>query len=658
MRHSILAVLALSVACSDPASSDDGGTRDARSSDTGPRTDIGPIRPSDPGLEACGGRIFDPSTGALDTAEYDRQAHLWDRDTIDCRLGPTWAALHPGAPDERPSLAAAPVDAARLCGGDVAFQTYEYGPPGCNQDCMGGTFDYLSTSAQLGYVPDTASAWSVDRLTTFGIAGPLVSVRPQFGPPRERTHPDEDLFSPLWPERGFGSGHPVAMSRAHLTGGYRSHQALVAFDDGFVGGMGTITDQVSGGLAPLQVGYDFPEHLVPTDVAITNHSELALVTLWDTEAHVGRLAVFAMHSNFPLFDIQTWWYVGLPSSGAFTGMKLLGTIELPVATPTSVSVATNGVQANGPHATGGRRLGEFALIGPEGCDPAVAAQFSVEVPEPSSLSDIVATHGYAIVASRWEHRVVLVDLRPLLRGIREAYFEDLAFCDEHVAPAHVWTGESEGLGGNPGTRQFDGEDRWPFPFVRTDGGPTLPAPVVAATFEVEAPIDVEAGFARDASPPRAFVLSAAGTVEVVNVGGLMHFWPSSSASASTAAPAMGPSIDVCDHPTAMSLHNSNDSFLLACRGDRALQSVSIEGESGAVTREITDALLDDPVAIESNDRGPVWTVADFSGRRVVNYVLGDVVFSCATVSLGGEALRGGDMSIEGTPFLISGVNVN
>lgn len=635
----------------------DGG---ATGRDAGPRADGGPVGPSDPFYADCGGRIFDPETGLLDADEYDRQAHLWNRDVVDCRLGPHWDEVHAGEPDERPTLFEPAVDASRVCGADGAFQTYEYGPSSCAQTCPDGGLDYLSTSMQLGYVPDDTSLHGVDRLTSYGVAGLLVATRPQFAPPRISAHPDEDLLSPLWPERGFRRGDPVAIVRSHLTGGYRGHQAIAAFADGFVGGMGTITDGVSGGLAPLQVGFRFPDNLVPTDVAISAHSELAFVTLWDTDAHVGRLGVFAMQSNFPLFDLQTWWYVGLPSSGAFTAMKYLGSIELPMATPTSLAVATNGIQANGPHATGGRRLGEFGLISDGACDPDVAALFSVEGESVNDLANIVATHGYAIVASRWEHRVALVDLRPLLQGIRQAYFEDMDFCNEHVVPAHVWTGESEGLGGNPGTHQFDGEDRWPFPFERSTEGPTLPPPVVAATFELDAPVDVEAGYERSAEPPRAFVLQADGHVQVIYPERLFHPLPSTSAMATTAEPRLGPAVDVCDHPTTITLANSHSSFVLTCRGDRRIEGYALAGEVATNTLAIEDALLDDPVATELNDRGPVLTVADFAGRQVVNYVLGDIAFSCASVPLAtpGVVQCGGRMPIEGTPFLLSGANVN
>jgi hypothetical protein len=620
-----------------------------------------PVDPSDPIYAACGGLIFDPETGQLDAAEYERQARLWDRDAIDCRLGPTWEALNPGGEDDRPEVFGPENDPGRVCGGGNAFQLYDYGPTGCAQDCTEGGFDYQSTAGQLVYEPDDASAFGVDRLTFQGVAGALVATRPQLGPPRESAHPDQDLLAPLWPERGFSSGQAIAVSRSKTTGGYSSHQGLAVFEDGFVGGVGTITDGVSGGLDILQVGFKFPDHIVPTDVAISSHSELAFVTVWDTEAHEGRLAVFAMHSNFPLFDLQTWWYVGLPSSGAFTGMKLLGYVDLPMKTPTSLAVVTNGIQQNGPHATGGRRLGEFALIADGACDPAVGAEFSLEVEEPTQLADIVASQGYAIVASRWEHTVALVDLSPLLGDLRRAYLEDTEFCTEHVAPAHVWNGADHGIDGNPGPYQFDGEDRWPYPFVReTTEGPTIVPPVVAATFEVDAPIDVEAGMERVGDQaPRAFILQQDGSLQVVYPERLFGFWPTGGAW-SDEEPRLGPTVDVCEHPTSMNLRNSNSGVAVACRGDRAVHGVSFDGETASVSDALRDTLLDDPVAIAFDDRSPLWTVADFHGRRVVNYQMGDIAFSCSSVPLQtpGVPQRGGSMDVEGTPWLLSSANVN
>src|SRR3954471_8707942 len=101
-RTRLCSLIALALLGCDGAASggDAGSPHDGASSRDANRGDTGPVLPSDSFYAACGGRIFDPSTGALDASEYDRQARLWDRAAIDCRLGPTWASLHPDGHDD------------------------------------------------------------------------------------------------------------------------------------------------------------------------------------------------------------------------------------------------------------------------------------------------------------------------------------------------------------------------------------------------------------------------------------------------------------------------------------------------------------------------------------------------------------------------------
>src|SRR5258706_14377812 len=54
-------------------------------------------------LSGCGDSIVDPASGAVRPEEYRRQSKLWDRASIDCRLGPRFTALHPGDNDDRPT---------------------------------------------------------------------------------------------------------------------------------------------------------------------------------------------------------------------------------------------------------------------------------------------------------------------------------------------------------------------------------------------------------------------------------------------------------------------------------------------------------------------------------------------------------------------------
>lgn len=596
---------------------------------------------------SCGGRIFDSVTGAFDAAEYERLARLWNRATIDCRLGPTYEALHDrGAPDDRPDLFEPPVDPMRRCGGSGTLGTYEFGPVGCSTACARVTDRFGSTSAQVLFEPDDAMEAGADRVLTFGWDHAMIAVRPQPAP--GGSHPEPHLNTARWASLGYRSRQPIAIARSNV---WWSNDGVAIFEDGFVGALGTRTDGVP---ADLRVGFKFPDHLAPTAVALSSMSELAFVTVWDTREHVGRLAVFAMHGNFPL--AHTWWYIGLPNAGGFTAMKLLGYVDLPMRAPSSVSAVTNGYRGS-PHDTAQMPLGSatFALIRDGMCQPSVMRSFALTDP-PGEFANVIASHGYVIVASQWENLVSLVDLRPLLSDLRDVYTINVERCNREAAPAHVWSP-------NPSNTQFEGDQRFPFPFSRTGA-----APVVAATFEVRAPRDVFAGWVRDTQSvgPRAYVVSDEGRVHMIAPNRLAQPRPIAGTSGpATGEPRIEASFAVCAHPTKLDARTSNDTLWLVCRGDRALQQLSIDGTGGRVTRTLSDRAMGDPVAIEINDRGPILTVADFNGRSVINYQTDAITgFGCADSSApvtptGALSIqRGGVMAVQGTPFAISGANVN
>jgi hypothetical protein len=597
--------------------------------------------------EACGGRIFDGTTGAFNAAEYDRLARLWNRETIHCRLGPTYDALNErGAPDDRPNLFEPPVDPSRRCGGNGTLATYEFGPVGCSTACARVTDRFGSTSAQVLFEPDDAMEAGADRVLTFGWDHAMLAVRPQPAP--GGSHPEPHLNTARWASLGYRSRQPIAIARSNV---WWSNDGVAIFEDGFVGALGTRTDGVPEG---LRVGFKFPDHLAPTAVALSSMSELAFVTVWDTREHVGRLAVFAMHANFPL--AHTWWYIGLPNAGGFTAMKLLGYVDLPMRAPTSVSAVTNGYRGS-PHDTAQMPLSSatFALVRDGMCQPSVMRSFALTDP-PGAFANVIASHGYVIVASQWENLVSLVDLRPLLGDLRDVYTLNVDRCNREAAPAHVWNP-------NPTSTQFEGDARFPFPFSRSGA-----APVVAATFEVRAPRDVYAGWVRDTEsvPPRAYVASDDGRVYMIAPNRLAQPRPVPGASGpATGEPRLESSFAVCAHPTKLDARTSNDSLWLVCRGDRTVQQLTIDNAGGRVSVALRDRAMGDPVSIEVNDRGPILTIADFNGRAVINYQTDAITgFGCAessapvTPTNGLSIQRGGVMTVQGTPFAISGANVN
>lgn len=621
---------------------------------------------------ACGGRIVG-ADGSIDVAEYTLQARKWDREAIDCRLGPRFADVHPDEPDTRPNLWEPPVDPAMVCGGDGTMATYEFGPPGCSNECSQPSDTFGSVSAQAVYLPDDPTDPGVDRVLTHAWEMQRVAVRPQ--PATGGSHPDPDIMSARWPSLGFAAQHPFTLARAPFAGNW-ANQAMALFVDGFAGPLGTRTDGVPSG---SEVGFRFPDNLAPTAVAMTTMNELALVTLWDTDTQTSKLAVFAMHGNFPANGSSTWWYIGLPNSGGFSVMKLLGYIDLPIATPTSISAVSNGYR-DSPHDHWVMGLGDIGIIENGDCLADVMANFD----HGGELSHIVAASGYAVIASRWEDKVVFVDLEPIFGWLRSMYFEDDARCDAEVGPIHQWSCPDEC---NPLPTHFDGDDVFPYPFSVAPEA----TPIVASVIDVPEPRDVFAGLQSwktsgdDPDPPKAWVLSHDGTLHVYSAGGLVTRHPDDVPTGD--APTELAAIDVCDHPTTLAelqgeisvepallgevgeepvrVNGRNSGVAVVCRGDRVIQTWATRGGASTLVGELQDQAIGDPVALELSMRGPIWSVADFDGRAVVNYQTGDIVGTgCADTNVpvmptDGIAIhRGGSLVLPGPVYLLSETNVN
>ena len=101
-----------------------------------------------------------------------------------------------------------------------------------------------------------------------------------------------------------------------------------------------------------------PTTKFPPRIAITTSNELALVTVWDTTTKKGQLAVIALEGKYIPF--HTWPYMGMPNQGSWSAFKLLGYVDLPMATPTSVAATSNGWWS-GPSQTGGLVMSQIKL---------------------------------------------------------------------------------------------------------------------------------------------------------------------------------------------------------------------------------------------------------------------------------------------------------
>ena len=165
-----------------------------------------------------------------------------------------------------------------------------------------------------------------------------------------------------------GESRPVATARCRGRTGYCA-ASVVAFQNGLIGTAGSNT-------AHNQTTVKLAANKVPTAITVTNMSEFALVTVWDTVALKGQVAVIALaglcdgcKAGGPYYE---WWgewegvYPGLPNMGNIAYMKVLGYVDLPgdMKAPTEISRDDR----PGPVPDCGsrrriRRQGRFALDG-------------------------------------------------------------------------------------------------------------------------------------------------------------------------------------------------------------------------------------------------------------------------------------------------------
>lgn len=377
---------------------------------------------------------------------------------------------------------------------------------------------------------------------------------------------------------------PVAVSRGKVTW---SNNGVVAFRSGLIGAVGS--GNSNDDFPYLMLG---PGRL-PTDVAVTNNSEIALVTVWNAASCTSELAVIALtqrDGNLP----------ALPSEGFFHGMKLLGTVPLPVARPARIATALDfSLWMNHSSVSAQQELATQA-----GRD-----RWAANTDETHSAADA----GYALIASRDENRVVVVDLAPLLQYLRAMYFST---DEKYKATQDV----------GPGPNQ------WPPTF---DVAPEA-RPVVRAVLDVPRPSAVAAGFpVGDRSytdidfGKKAYVAREDGSLEVYDMTALMT--PNG-----TGSPTLTRTLTACLNPTRIAYGRgapSRDTLALACRGDRAVLLVEKGGDS---IRRLEDSRFFDVVDVAMGDtRGAsVLSVADFSTGNVLNYLT-------SPIDAWGEPLFGG-----------------
>lgn len=557
----------------------------------------------EPGVfEACGGKIV-KADGSIDGAEYKRQASLWDRATIDCRLGPGFAAYHPDDADAaRPTAADMPVfpHNGTLC------------PTGFNHDTAGPA-TYGSTSGQVAYAPDDPSDPGLDRVQTAGWEGSGQCWGPLVNGQLHSAHPDQSVKE--WLGKSIAVGVPIAKAR---TDHAETGDGIAIFSDGLVGTVGTQTSRNNDGPHPT---LQLPPNKVPMAVAVSNYNEFAVIAVWDTDALKGQLAVLVLRGPEPRQHSVNAY--AAPNEGGFDQLQLLGYVDLPdMATPTAVAFAGNNQGHNGPWVQCGgcdhAYQGVGGIFEQLGYDDMIANTANwVWTSDPTTGPGFFASAGGAIVASQWENKITFVDFTPLFQFVRKVYVDPIA----NHTDKDLYT---RAITSTP----------WPFDF---ETNPEM-IPTVVTTVAVDTPRVVRYGI--DA-PANAHGLRANLLAWVGNLAGRL-------AAYDLATHAEVGAVMVDPNPTQLHLTNDNDALMLVSRGNRSVQWVTTSDTSIDVSETFRDSRVSDPVTLDRNQRMPVITIGDFASGSVFGFERGDA----------GAYLFEGAMTYPGAVYLVDTANVN
>jgi len=355
------------------------------------------------------------------------------------------------------------------------------------------------------------------------------------------------------------------------------------------------------------------------------------VTVVDTSRMKGQVAVFALESSGRKSGFAHEWredHPCLPNVAVFSRLKLLGYVDVPgMMFPTSVCAVGNSttVRLNGPDGNQDM-LSRFDLGRQEVRDGFYKG----------NNADFCSRAGFAVVASRHESKVAFIDLQPLFQRVRETTFTTKENYRKTRAP------------------------QWPPTF---EEDPSWTPPVVAVV-EQPRPTAVLASMS-GGSRARAFVASEDGEVRVYKVGGL-----ATEAAAAAAEIAVAATVETGRNPVCLAYQKySSDKILAVSRGDREIAWIQYSDREVRVVKRLRDARLLDPVHVEVADthgiETSILTVADFKGRKILNYRWSELHLATqggARFGMGptgkDEFECGGFLEFPGSPFCISAANVN
>ncbi len=514
---------------------------------------------------------------------------------------------------------------------------------------------YSSNIGHVAFVPDDpALRVGVTDLAISSVSNAVFSQRPELSWTLYGQGLD-DINAVTYKAQGKDVSRPVALARCQGRPGW-CLSSIMVFRNGLVAAAGNNTAR---NLASVQLA----PGKVPTAIAITNSSEFALVTVWDTVNIRGEIAVIALAG---LGDGATtdkpdshpaeggWWgewrapYPGLPNLGNVAYMKVIGYVPLPdMKAPTEISVTT------------GHDRGKYLAAGTPGyTSPSDRSPLTIEkhrqdaMPTGGGAWEMFPKAAVAVVISKSEQKVSFVDLKSLFDYYLNTYFGRRADFDKTMRPG-------------------DGDAVWPFTFTKAPSQ----KPTIIKTVNLDQRPTAVKTYAWGVDP-RVWIATQDGRLQTWSLGG----YPGRS-SPDRIRP-IG-SVAVGRNPTAIALPKEKagsriypdvlNEVIVVSRGDRRIDWVRFSAQGGKVVRTLKDARLKDPIAAEDTDNHStesyVLSIADYGGRALRNYRYGPVIMhnyrascqppdGCGMGNSGNDPFEyGGAFETPGRAFQITGANI-
>jgi hypothetical protein len=549
-------------------------------------------------------------SGGIDGTQYASTAHRFHtRAMLDWRFGPSHDDLRSG-PEEVPLVHQPKPD------GVFAFNAGPWarvnpgpdGDPGAGWMMSGQLLFSPDPNAPAAYQAGCANARSSDGCVSFKDRGLCLRLRAEWTPDwwnrnsiSVPTSPVIEKLRKLHPDLPLP---PVATARGKGGG---SVTGFLAFANGVVAVAGTGNDPYTS------EGFDYPQlrlprGKVPTAMTVTQNNEFVLVTTWDPAARKGEVAVISVLGRQNAQERRYYWGLagGWPT---VKGIRLLGFVELPFAAPLSIDATVDFAQGN--------TRGNSDNANDDLSRQEVRDRWRNNHLPGGNPWKRTARFGYALVASRAESKVAVLNLRPLLEYVRSMYLT------------------------TPERYRETTREAWPHTFERE----TSQKPRVVATWSVRQPTAVSVGAARGMFiPPRsaekdplgslrtAYVATMSGTVRLYDVSAIFQDLPAQP------LPSGPYSLFKCGRNPVQIFRGYHstapDDLFIVSRGDRTITHANWDGTIRAVLR---DRRLKDPVGcFVSLDQagfggsGPgkavyacVLSVLDFEGRLVHTYAVED-----------------------------------